>query len=83
MTRRFCGFCVGKRSLAYCGFRPDAAYHSGELSDGQYEAALAKGEAITAELCTDIEATEVLCQRILSHVNGRIEQGLDLFQKNV
>ncbi len=60
----------------------DAAYASGELSRAQYEAALAEGEAIVAELCTDIEATEVLCQKILSHVNERIAKGEDVFGKN-
>ena len=61
----------------------DAAYASGELSKEQYEAALVEGDAIVAELCTDIEATEVLCQKILAHVNERIKKGEDFFCKNV
>lgn len=58
------------------------AYASGELSRSQYAAALAEGDVIVVELYTDIEETEVLCQKLLSHVNERIEKGEDVFGKN-
>ncbi len=43
----------------------DAAYHSGELTKEQYEAALLEGELIIKELAADIDETEKLCRKIL------------------
>lgn len=43
----------------------DAAFQSGELSQEQYDHALAEGEKIIEELCTDIATTEKWCYDIL------------------
>lgn len=61
----------------------EAAYTSGELSKEQYEGALAEGEAILAEYCTDIAATEVLCNEVLAYVNQRIADGARDYKKVV
>ena len=53
----------------------DDAFHSGELSRGQYDAAIEEGDAIIEEYCTDIARTEAWCDRILAHVNDRIDGG--------
>ena len=53
----------------------DEAYHSGELSKEQYDAALEECDLIIRELCSNVEATEIFCSDILSYVNNRIAQG--------
>lgn len=50
----------------------DAAFHSGELTEEQYEAALREGKAIVDELCSDIPATEKWCRDILALVEEKI-----------
>ena len=59
----------------------DAAYHSGELTKEQYDNALAEGESILAELCSDLQATEEYCKEILGYVNQRIADGEPVFKK--
>lgn len=59
----------------------DEAYRTGELSREQYENALAEGDRIVAELCSDVEATAAFCNAILDHVNARIASGEKLFRK--
>lgn len=59
----------------------DAAYQSGELSKVQYEEALQEGNAIVADLCSDIGATEKWCREILDHIEEQIEHGLERFKK--
>lgn len=58
----------------------DDAYESGELSKEQYDAALKEGDLIVKELCSDIEATEIWCNKILSHISDRIAHGERLFK---
>jgi len=53
----------------------DEAYHSGELSKEQYEAALRECDLIIDELCSDVKKTEMICGKILAYVNERIAQG--------
>ena len=56
----------------------DEAFRSGELSQEQYDAALRECDMVVAALCADAETirkTEILCGKILSHVNDRIEKG--------
>lgn len=60
----------------------DAAYESGELSEKQYQQAIAEGKAIMEELCTDIEKTEIWFQKILTYVKKHIETGKEVFSKN-
>ncbi len=60
----------------------DAAYHAGELSDAQYQRAIAEGDAIVRELCTDIAKTEEWCVRILGQAMERIRKDEDVFRKN-
>lgn len=50
----------------------DAAFHSGELTEEQYNSALQEGEAIIDELCSDIPATERWCQQILELAEKKI-----------
>lgn len=52
----------------------DAAYFSGELSGEQYEKALAEGDDIRKELCSDIGATERWCCEILQKAEERIRK---------
>ena len=59
----------------------DAAYQAGELSKAQYEAALREGDAIIADLCSDIGATEQWCRKILDDVEEQIANGLEKFKK--
>lgn len=59
----------------------DAAYRSGELSEQQYQRALAEGDAIISDLCSDIEKTEQWCKTILETARKRIENNDDIFQK--
>ena len=41
----------------------DAAYHSGELSNEQYEEAIKESERILQDLCTDIPRTTEWCAK--------------------
>ena len=61
----------------------DAAYKSGELSEEQYHRAIAEGDAIIQELCSDIEKTQTWCENILKHARQRIESNDNIFRKNV
>ncbi len=53
----------------------DAAYESGELSKEQYDSAIAEGDAIISELCTDILKTHEWCAKIRQIVEDRIANG--------
>lgn len=61
----------------------DAAYASGELSKEQYESALAEGEAVLKEYCTDFEQTERYCNEVLAFMNQKIEEGARDYKKVV
>lgn len=61
----------------------DAAYNSGELSDEQYQMALAEGEAIIIDLCSDVEKTQQWCENILELAIKRIKNNDNVFKKNV
>ena len=61
----------------------DAAYHSGELSEEQYQRAIAEGNSIVADLCSDIDKTQLWCQKILEQAMQRIEGNDNVFKKNV
>ena len=61
----------------------DAAYQSGELSEEQYRRAIAEGDAIISELCSDVEKTQVWCENILKHARQRIQNNDTVFKKNV
>lgn len=61
----------------------DAAYASGELSKEQYDRALAEGEAVLAEYCTDMERTEQYCNEVLACVNQKISEGARDYKKVV
>lgn len=50
----------------------DAAFHAGELSKEQYEAALTEGEHIVEELCGDISVTQKWCHDILKRAEEMI-----------
>ncbi|MBP3918229.1 MAG: DUF402 domain-containing protein [Clostridia bacterium] len=58
----------------------DAAYASGELSESQYNAALAECDTVLATLCKDIEATEQFCSELLVYAKECIKNGLQPFQ---
>ncbi len=60
----------------------DAAYKSGELSDEQYQRAIAEGNAIVSELCSDIGKTQLWCEKILQLAMQRIENNDNIFKKN-
>ncbi len=60
----------------------DAAYRSGELSDEQYQRAIAEGNAIVSELCSDIGKTQLWCEKILRLAMQRIENNDNIFKKN-
>lgn len=60
----------------------DAAFRSGELTEAQYQAALAEGDAIIADLCADVEQTQRWCEAILELALHRIENHDHVFQKN-
>lgn len=53
----------------------DEALQSGDLSIEQYDSALKECDLIINELCSDVAATETFCNRILSYVNSRINNG--------
>ena len=61
----------------------DAAYHSGELSEEQYQRAIAEGNSIVADLCSDIDKTQLWGQKILEQAMQRIEGNDNVFKKNV
>ncbi|MCM1335182.1 MAG: hypothetical protein NC084_10155 [Bacteroides sp.] len=61
----------------------NAVYRSGELSDEQYQRAIAEGDRIVSELCSDIEKTERWCESILKYAWERIENNDRVFMKNV
>ncbi len=52
----------------------DAAFHAGELTEEQYEAALSEGDKIVKELCADIGATEKWCYDILQEAEAVINR---------
>lgn len=60
----------------------DEAYKSGELSEEQYQRAVAEGNAIVSELCSNPEKTQLWCQKILELARQRIEQNDNIFKKN-
>ncbi len=53
----------------------EQAHDSGELSDVQYEAALAECDLILDELCSDIARTDAWCADIREIVEKRIAAG--------
>ena len=61
----------------------DEAYQKGDLTTEQYEDAIAEGERIVEELGSDIPATEVWTERILSRVLQRIESGEKPIEKSI
>jgi predicted RNA-binding protein associated with RNAse of E/G family len=58
----------------------DEAFKTGELSQEQYDAAIRECDLIIKEYCSDIEKTELLCNKILFHVEDRIEAGEKQFK---
>ncbi len=61
----------------------DAAYQSGELSEEQYQRAIAEGDRIVSDLCSDTQKTQRWCERILKLAMKRIENNDNIFKKNV
>ena len=61
----------------------DAAYKAGELSKEQYESALAEGEAVLKEYCTDLEQTERYSNEVLAEVKKKIAEGARDYKKVV
>ena len=60
----------------------DEALQSGDISNEQCDSAIKEGDLILEEYCSDISKTEIWCNKILSHVNGRIKDGERQFKKN-
>ena len=60
----------------------DEAYNSCELSKEQYDAALKECGLIIAELCSDIERTKNVCDKILSYVSNKIRNGENEFRNH-
>lgn len=60
----------------------DAAYKSGELSEEQYQRAIEEGNAIVADLCADIEKTQLWCESILKLAKKKIKNNDNIFRKN-
>jgi predicted RNA-binding protein associated with RNAse of E/G family len=58
----------------------DEAYHSGELSRKQYDAAIEEGDAVISAFCSDVVSTEIFCSNILSHINDIISKGQEPFK---
>lgn len=58
----------------------DEALQSGDITQAQYDAALAEGDCIVEMYCKDIAKTEIFCNRILSHIKNRIENGEKQFK---
>lgn len=61
----------------------DAAYQSGELSEEQYQRAIAEGNRIVSDLCSDTKKTQQWCENILKLAMKRIENNDHIFKKNV
>lgn len=61
----------------------DEAYNSGELTEKQYQTAIAEGEAIVSDLCTDVGRTQQWCEDILEQAMIRIKNDDHIFKKNV
>ena len=64
----------------------DEAFKTGELSKEQYDAALRECDLIVQAYCSSIEKireTEIICGKILSHVNDRIKRGEKQFTSNL
>lgn len=61
----------------------DAAYKSGELSEAQVQAAIAEGDDIVSDLCSNIERTQQWCENILKSAINRIADNDHIFAKNV
>ena len=61
----------------------DAAYKSGEISESQYRMAIAEGNAIVEDLCSDTAKTQLWCEKILQLAMQRIERNDSVFKKNV
>lgn len=53
----------------------DEAFHAGELSREQYQAAIAEAERIRRKYCRDLKRTEELCGRVLAKMLEGIAQG--------
>jgi len=53
----------------------DVALQSGDITREQYDSALNESDYIVEAYCTDIAKTEATCNKILSHINDRIENG--------
>lgn len=53
----------------------DEAYEKGDITQSQYEEALAEGEAILKELCEDIPATAKWCAEIRKIAEQKIKEG--------
>ncbi len=53
----------------------DEAYEKGEITQAQYEEALAEGEAILEELCADIPSTAKWCAEIRKIAEQKIKEG--------
>jgi predicted RNA-binding protein associated with RNAse of E/G family len=58
----------------------DEAFQSGDISKNQYDSALIECDLIITELCSDVVKTEILCSKILSNVNDRIDNGEEQFK---
>lgn len=61
----------------------NAAYESGELSEEQYQRAIAEGDRIVSDLCSDAPKTQQWCKNILRFAMKRIESNYHIFKKNV
>ena len=53
----------------------DAALADGDVTEQQYQAALAECDRVVECLCSDIERTEIYCAELLRIVNERIKAG--------
>ena len=53
----------------------EQAFSSGELTEKQYRDALAEGERIQKELCSDIRKTDAWCARVRRAAEKRIAEG--------
>jgi len=54
----------------------DEALALGDITKQQYESALTESDLIINQYCTDIVKTEVICNKILSHVWEKISSGI-------
>ena len=53
----------------------DTALRSGDITQEQYDAALAECDRVVEEYCTDVVKTEALCSTILAYVHDKIAHG--------